>query len=473
LSVRSAFALVCALAVVASGCSSSQPLDVHDVAGLFARTANYSALEADSYEGAWDPPLEEAGFDAIADAGFTAVRLPMRFSSHQSPIPPYEIDEEYLERIDWAIDQALYRGLAIIVDNHYWGGWASGDLDEIFSDPESAYPLFEAGWAQIAERYAEMPPEVVFQIMNEPHDNLDTAWNDIVADVLPVIRETNPDRAVIVNAVHYSTPWALESLVLPDDDHLIVDIHHYIPFDFTHQGAEWFDPVPPTGVSWPGQTVRLSSLWEDWSWGTERTFTAEGWEILAQTEWAGVTLHVVDGIEGVTEISFTTEQSTEFWVACSYGETDGAPNAHVVTEAGVPTTIGVEECGLTDDTLTEIRIPLGEDPSASLTLTDLEIVTATGSWSVFVTAEEEVVNPLDYAAAWSEAHGDVPLIVGEFGCSQHGDDESRAAWLKAVRIAAEERGIGWAFWEMQGTWGFWTPDEGVTDQWILDALLGD
>ena len=443
------------------------------MADLFAHTANYSALEADSYEGAWDPPLEEAGFDAIADAGFTAVRLPMRFSTHQSPNPPYEIDEEYLERIDWAIDQALDRGLAIVVDNHYWGGWASGDLDEIFSDPESARPLFEAGWAQVAERYADMPESVVFQIMNEPHGNLDAAWNDIVADVLPVIRETNPDRVVIVNAVNYSTPWALADLVLPDDDHLMVDIHHYIPFDFTHQGATWVDPIPPIGAEWPPTTARISSRWGDWSWSTDRALTPDGWEIRATGEWAGVSLHAFAPVEDVTEISLTTAQPTALTVACSYGDTESATSAQVVTEAGVPATIDPAECGMTGSSLVEIRLLLGPDASADFTITDLEFETPTGPLSVFVTPEEKILEPLDFAVEWSGANGDVPLIIGEFGSSEFGDEASRATWLRAVRVAAEERGIGWAFWEMQGTWGFWTPDDGVTNQWILDALFDD
>lgn len=490
---RPAAAVLLVLAL--AGCSSSEPAasssptetatpaatagivvpasdEAHAVADMLARTANYSALDADPYEGAWDPPLEEEGFEAIADAGFTAVRIPVRFSAHQALSPPYAVDEGYLERLDWVIDQALSRGLAVIIDNRYSGSYTHGDLDLLFSDPEAGLPRLEAAWAQVAERYADQPESVVFQIQNEPHDNLDAVWNDAFARLLGIVRETNPDRVVIVNAPNYSVPWALSELDLPPDDHLIVDIHHYVPFDFTHQGATWVDPIPPIGAVWPPTTVRLSSRWGDWSWDTERTLTADGWAIRATAPWAGVTLHALAPVEGATAISLTTAQPAEFTLACWYGAVDDAPSAYVATEAGVPVTIEVAECGMTGPDLVEIRFQLGPDASADFTVTGLEVETLDGPFSLFVTPEEEILEPLDYAAVWSEAHGDVPIIVGEFGCSGFGDEVSRAAWLRAVRVAIEERGFSWAFWEMQGTWGFWTPDDGIADTSILDALFG-
>jgi endoglucanase len=36
---------------------------------------------------------------------------------------------------------------------------------------------------------------------------------------------------------------------LPNDDNLIVTIHSYSSFSFTHQGAAWITPVMPVGVS--------------------------------------------------------------------------------------------------------------------------------------------------------------------------------------------------------------------------------
>jgi endoglucanase len=42
----------------------------------------------------------------------------------------------------------------------------------------------------------------------------------------------------------------LSTLDLPKDDHLIVTFHYYLPFEFTHQGAEWVEGSD----SWLGAT---------------------------------------------------------------------------------------------------------------------------------------------------------------------------------------------------------------------------
>ena len=53
-----------------------------------------------------------------------------------------------------------------------------------------------------------------------------------------------------------------------------------------------------------------------------------------------------------------------------------------------------------------------------------------------------------------------------------GDQDSRERWVRAVADAARDRGLPVAYWDFQGTWGFWTPEKGVTNPWLLDAILG-
>lgn len=58
----------------------------------------------------------------------------------------------------------------------------------------------------------------------------------------------------MVGTTNWGTIYGLEgenALILPEnDDHLIVTIHYYNPLPFTHQGAEWVNPMYPVGLRW-------------------------------------------------------------------------------------------------------------------------------------------------------------------------------------------------------------------------------
>ena len=64
---------------------------------------------------------------------------------------------------------------------------------------------------------------------------------------------TNPDRTLFVEPGNWGGIDALKNLVLPPDDNVIVSVHCYEPFNFTHQGAGWTTTdVQQTGIVFPG-----------------------------------------------------------------------------------------------------------------------------------------------------------------------------------------------------------------------------
>jgi endoglucanase len=75
------------------------------------------------------------------------------------------------------------------------------------------------------------------------------------------------------------------------------------------------------------------------------------------------------------------------------------------------------------------------------------------------------------------ASGPRPLFLGEFGVYAGAPDRDRLDWIRSVRRAAEDHGIGWCYWGFsQGIYeGFSAYDTG-TDTWeapVLDALLSE
>lgn len=191
-----------------------------------------NAFEAPA-EGAWGVRLAAEDFDRIAKAGFDSVRIPVRWSAHAGDAPPYTIDPAFFARVDWAIDQALSRGLAVVLNQHHF--------NELYADPAGQRDRFIALWRQIAQHYRDRPPALFFEILNEPHDRLDRQqWNQLLADTVPVIRASNPTRILVVGPAGWNAYSELPHLHLPEgDDRIIATFHYYLPFPFTHQGASW------------------------------------------------------------------------------------------------------------------------------------------------------------------------------------------------------------------------------------------
>lgn len=199
-------------------------------------------LEAPS-EGEWGGKrIEAADFKRIAAAGFETVRLPVRWSSHSAAMPPYAVDRAFMSRVQTVVAQARQVGLKVILDDHHF--------DELHKDPDPANIARLAGiWRQIAVQFADQPNEQLwFEIENEPHDKITNAnLLAVISPALAAIRETNPQRPVVIGGEFWSGVDSLATLNLPDDPNVFPTFHYYEPFDFTHQGASWVTPSPPMG----------------------------------------------------------------------------------------------------------------------------------------------------------------------------------------------------------------------------------
>ena len=216
-----------------------------------------NALEAPN-EGEWGVTLEEEYFKLIAAVGFDTVRIPVRFSNHAAAEAPYTIEPVFFDRVDWAVQNALDNGLNAIVEMHHYL--------EIFEAPQDHTERFVGLWQQIATHFQNAPDSVYFELLNEPNTNLDAdTWNELVAQTITVIRKTNPNRIIIVGPVDWYSSTRLVDLKLPKDDrNLIVSVHYYSPFHFTHQGAEWVsDSEPWLGTEWKGNSTEKSILRTD------------------------------------------------------------------------------------------------------------------------------------------------------------------------------------------------------------------
>jgi endoglucanase len=223
-----------------------------------------NALEAPN-EGEWGVTLKAEYFSLIKNVGFTAVRIPIRFSAHAAAEAPYTLDSLFLARVDWAVNNALDQGLVAIVDMHHYL--------EIFEQPMEHKARFLAIWQQLAEHYQDYSPDVYFELLNEPNGQLTTdLWGQFAAEAVKIIRRTNPTRPIIIGPGEWNSYTQFQYFTPPDDANIIITFHYYSPFQFTHQGAEWASGSEAwLGTKWTGSDTQRRIMRSDFSiaadWG--------------------------------------------------------------------------------------------------------------------------------------------------------------------------------------------------------------
>jgi hypothetical protein len=210
------------------------------------------------YDPIWSEPAKARfqlrHMQAIREGGFDHVRLNLHAFEHMDA--DGRLPAAWLKMLDDMTAAALNAGLQVILDQHNFMDCAK-EIDKCRS-------RLKGFWRQIAPRYKDAPDAVLFEILNEPNGAVDAVWNDMLAENLAIIRETNPKRRVVVGPKFWNSLDHLDSLKLPESDrNLVVTFHYYTPMEFTHQGASWTPQFQKlSGVTW-GSTAELDKLKQD------------------------------------------------------------------------------------------------------------------------------------------------------------------------------------------------------------------
>ena len=222
--------LIIGLAALALGACATLPADPAPAAPAFRRGVNIIG-----YDPIWRDPararFQEKHFAAIKRGGFDFVRVNLFAFDHMDAAG--RLDPKWLARLDWVVREAGEAGLGVILDEH--------DFDACARDVPACRVKLPAFWRQVAPRYRAAPANVAFELLNEPHGALDAAtWNAFFPELLRIVRETNPTRTVVIGPTRWNNVGELPTLKLPADDrNILVTVHYYEPFRFTHQGAPW------------------------------------------------------------------------------------------------------------------------------------------------------------------------------------------------------------------------------------------
>lgn len=195
----------------------------------------------------WGVRYTPEDIDRIAAEGFDHIRVPVAWQFYlKEGASGLEIDPSLLTDLEPVLRHALEKKLHILLDWHHF--------NELTDNPVANRTRFIRGWETIARHFSSWPPELFFELLNEPRDALTTeVANPIYEETITAIRKISPERIIFVSPGKWGDIHELEKLRLPDgDDRLVATVHCYEPFYFTHQKAGWVQLGDLAGISYPG-----------------------------------------------------------------------------------------------------------------------------------------------------------------------------------------------------------------------------
>ena len=204
---------------------------------------SYNTKTSDAETGWGNPKTTKAMIDAVQQAGFNAVRIPVSWTDHISD--DGTIDSAWMARVKEVVDYAYDNGMYVILNVHHddytW-------LKPLYSEQAAVEKKLMNIWKQICSTFGEYDHHLIFEGMNEPRVvGSPNEWsggtpeerdviNQLFAKFVETVRSTgglNADRTLIITSHAQSiTEEAVSAVKVPDDDHIIVSIHSYAPWDF-------------------------------------------------------------------------------------------------------------------------------------------------------------------------------------------------------------------------------------------------
>jgi endoglucanase len=208
-----------------------------------------------SGETVWgNPRTTKALIDAVKEAGFTSVRIPVTWMGQFGKGPEYKIKQSWLDRIAEVVGWVRDAGMTCIINIHHDGSdskhWL--DINKAAASAEGKKEVEEiyiALWLQIATYFKDYGDFLMFEPFNELHDG---SWgngrpalyaivndlNQIFVDTVRATGGNNTKRYLL--AIGYVTRPSLtmQYLKLPKDQtpgRTIVSVHCYDPYNFAIQ----------------------------------------------------------------------------------------------------------------------------------------------------------------------------------------------------------------------------------------------
>ena len=208
--------------------------------------------------------ITKKDFDSIAAMGFDHVRLPI------DEVQMYDENmnrhEEAFALMKNAIDWTLENNMNIIIDLHIIRSFhfnARPGENTLFQKPGEKEKLI-AIWKDLQSFLKDYPNDrLAYELLNEAIAPSHEELNELEARLIASIRETEPERTIIVGSNWQQSVETIQYLKVPENDkNLILSFHYYNPILVTHYRAHWTVQKKYDGkIQYPGLAIEDTSFY--------------------------------------------------------------------------------------------------------------------------------------------------------------------------------------------------------------------
>lgn len=260
-------------------------------------------------ETAWgNPTVTKKTIKAVKEAGFNAIRIPVRWQCHITNAAAMSIDKEWMARVKEVVGWCLDLDLKVIINTHH-DKWLEGRPTYQYKDENNQ--KLALLWMNIASEFASYDDRLAFAGTNEVHvrDNwgkptaenlaVQNSYNQTFIDVVRATGGNNLKRHLIVQTYVCNPDFGLYNgdFIVPTDveengnGHMSVEFHYYTPWDYAGECKYYFwgDPYKQYGEASPSNEKTMTDFLDR----VVSTWGSKGLGLL-MGEW-GVTYHTKGG----------------------------------------------------------------------------------------------------------------------------------------------------------------------------------
>jgi endoglucanase len=200
--------------------------------------------------------VRESDIDSMASWGFNAVRLPMHYNLYTLPIDeePVQGQQTWLdtgfELTDSLVAWCKKNNMYVLLDLHAapgGQGYASG-INDYDPDKPSLWEKkanrdkTKALWKKLAERYADEPAIMGYDLLNEPNWDIpgNALLRQLYKEITDSIRLVDDKHIIFIEGNWFANDFS--GLTPPWDDNMVYSPHKYWSYN-DPAGLDWVLPI--------------------------------------------------------------------------------------------------------------------------------------------------------------------------------------------------------------------------------------